>query len=58
MVRGGKGRVFKVASGQNLDLVPIEGTGAHHLNPISGGCLFGKDLKTGECRCLHLSSML
>lgn len=42
--------MFKVAKGQNLDLVPIEGTGAHHLNPISGGCLYGKDLKTGECR--------
>jgi hypothetical protein len=27
-----------------------QGTGAHHLNPISGGCLYGKDLKTGECR--------
>lgn len=114
MVRGGRGREFRVAKGQNLDLVPIEvhrrllmcdaralpcfiylaieviisilphrwlgefhafgqtgchkgnrrslsaecgaykidqGTGAHHLNPISGGCLYGKDLKTGECRC-------
>lgn len=50
MVQGGRGRSFKVAKGQNLDLVPIEGTGAHHLNPISGGCLYGKDLKTGECR--------
>jgi len=46
----GRGREFRVAKGQNLDLVPIEGTGAHHLNPISGGCLYGKDLKTGECR--------
>jgi hypothetical protein len=27
-----------------------QGTGAHHLNPITGGCLYGKDLKTGECR--------
>jgi hypothetical protein len=27
-----------------------QGTGASHLNPISGGCVYGKDLKTGECR--------
>ena len=50
VARGRRGRVFRVAKGQNLELMPIEGTGAHHLNPISGGCLYGKDLKTGECR--------
>eukprot|EP00291_Cryptomonas_curvata_P005116 CAMPEP_0172178280 /NCGR_PEP_ID=MMETSP1050-20130122/15935_1 /TAXON_ID=233186 /ORGANISM="Cryptomonas curvata, Strain CCAP979/52" /LENGTH=342 /DNA_ID=CAMNT_0012850955 /DNA_START=138 /DNA_END=1163 /DNA_ORIENTATION=+ len=38
-----------VASGQALDLFPISGTGAYHVNPINGRCLFGK-LKDGTCR--------
>ena len=38
-----------MASGQALDLFPIAGTGAYHVNPISGRCLFGK-LKDGSCR--------
>ncbi len=39
-----------VAKGQSLDIFPIAGTGAYHTNPVTGGCLFGKDEKTGECR--------
>jgi len=49
---GGRGREFQVAKGQDLKLYPIGGTGAAHLNPIYGGCLYGKDKVTGECR-LH-----
>jgi hypothetical protein len=40
-----------VAAGQKLDLFPISGTGAYHVNPTNGRCLFGK-LKDGSCR-LH-----
>eukprot|EP00961_Rhodomonas_salina_P233338 3153605-Rhodomonas_salina.1 len=47
---GSPGREFKIAKGQNLKLYPISGTGAAHVNPIYGGCLFGKDKNTGECR--------
>lgn len=38
-----------VAAGQALDLFPIAGTGAYHVNPINGRCLFGK-MKDGSCR--------
>lgn len=39
-----------MASGQSLDIFPVGGTGAYHTNPVTGGCLFGKDEVTGECR--------
>ncbi|EKX43203.1 hypothetical protein GUITHDRAFT_110928 [Guillardia theta CCMP2712] len=41
---------LKVAKGEVLKLYPISGTGAQHVNPINGRCLYGKDKRTGECR--------
>lgn len=39
----------ELARGQQLQIIPVAGTGAYHSNPISGGCLFGKNRVTGEC---------
>ena len=52
-VRSGKGEDIQIASGQSLKLWPIQGTGANHVNPISGGCAYGKHqtgAHAGECR--------
>jgi len=39
----------RVVQGHSLQIVPVAGTGAYHTNPITGGCLFGKDKVTGKC---------
>ncbi|KAJ1481371.1 hypothetical protein T484DRAFT_1807728 [Baffinella frigidus] len=52
-VRSGKGEDIQIASGQSLKLWPIQGTGANHVNPITGGCAYGKHQTgphAGECR--------
>ena len=51
--RSAHGDDIEIASGQSLKLWPIQGTGANHVNPVTGGCAYGKHRwgpHLGECR--------